>query len=50
MSGVTAAGPLPCGGGSRCTRELFYRANGYEVLRRATAWDGSAYLEMSKRL
>ncbi len=30
--------------------ELFYRANGYEVVRRATAWDGSAYLEMSKRL
>ncbi len=30
--------------------ELFYRANGYEVVRRATAWDGSAYLEMVKRL
>ncbi len=30
--------------------EAFYRANGYELLRRATAWDGSAYLEMSRRL
>ncbi len=28
----------------------FYRANGYALVRRATAWDGSAYLEMRKRL
>jgi ribosomal protein S18 acetylase RimI-like enzyme len=28
----------------------FYRANGYEIVGRATAWDGSAYLEMTMRL
>ena len=27
----------------------FYLANGYEVVERATAWDGSAYLRMTKR-
>jgi nucleoside-diphosphate-sugar epimerase/GNAT superfamily N-acetyltransferase len=30
--------------------EAFYLANGYRVVRRATAWDGSAYLEMVKGL
>lgn len=29
--------------------EPFYRANGYTLVHRATAWDGSAYLEMVKR-
>jgi hypothetical protein len=29
--------------------EPFYRANGYEIVGTATAWDGSAYLEMIKR-
>lgn len=29
--------------------EPFYRANGYEIVSGATAWDGSAYLEMIKR-
>jgi nucleoside-diphosphate-sugar epimerase len=28
----------------------FYRANGYRVVERATAWDGSGYLEMVKTL
>jgi nucleoside-diphosphate-sugar epimerase/GNAT superfamily N-acetyltransferase len=28
--------------------EGFYAANGYRVVRRATAWDGSGYLEMAK--
>ncbi|GAA2538902.1 hypothetical protein GCM10010435_02720 [Winogradskya consettensis] len=28
----------------------FYRANGYVLDRQAVAWDGSAYLEMSKPL
>lgn len=30
--------------------EAFYRANGYALVRRAVAWDGSAYLEMVKDL
>ena len=30
--------------------EPFYRANGYELIQRAIAWDGSAYLQMRKRL
>lgn len=30
--------------------EPFYRANGYRLLRRATAWDGSTYLEMTRVL
>jgi nucleoside-diphosphate-sugar epimerase/GNAT superfamily N-acetyltransferase len=30
--------------------EPFYRANGYRVVRCATAWDGSAYLEMVKAI
>ncbi|BCJ48022.1 hypothetical protein GCM10010168_23810 [Actinoplanes ianthinogenes] len=30
--------------------EGFYRANGYQVLRRARDWDGSSYLEMRKPL
>jgi GNAT superfamily N-acetyltransferase len=29
--------------------EPFYRAAGYELVRRATAWDGSGYLEMIRR-
>jgi GNAT superfamily N-acetyltransferase len=30
--------------------EPFYRARGYQLVRRAQAWDGSAYLEMVKTL
>jgi len=30
--------------------EPFYLANGYRVVRRGTAWDGSAYLEMVKTM
>jgi putative acetyltransferase len=30
--------------------EPFYRARGYRLVRRATAWDGSAYLEMARDL
>jgi len=30
--------------------EAFYRAAGYEVVSRAVAWDGSGYLEMSRKL
>jgi ribosomal protein S18 acetylase RimI-like enzyme len=30
--------------------EPFYRAIGYTVVRRATAWDGSGYLEMTRPL
>jgi ribosomal protein S18 acetylase RimI-like enzyme len=30
--------------------EPFYRARGYQLVRRAQAWDGSAYLEMTKGL
>jgi ribosomal protein S18 acetylase RimI-like enzyme len=30
--------------------EPFYRARGYQLVRRAQAWDGSAYLEMIKGL
>ena len=28
----------------------FYRANGYRLVRRAIAWDGSTYLEMIRTL
>jgi ribosomal protein S18 acetylase RimI-like enzyme len=30
--------------------EPFYRARGYQLVRRAQAWDGSAYLEMTRTL
>jgi GNAT superfamily N-acetyltransferase len=30
--------------------EPFYRACGYQLVRRAQAWDGSGYLEMTKSL
>jgi GNAT superfamily N-acetyltransferase len=30
--------------------EPFYRARGYQLVRRAQAWDGSAYLEMIRSL
>jgi ribosomal protein S18 acetylase RimI-like enzyme len=30
--------------------EPFYRARGYQLVRRAQDWDGSAYLEMTKGL
>jgi ribosomal protein S18 acetylase RimI-like enzyme len=30
--------------------EPFYRARGYQLVRRAQAWHGSAYLEMTKSL
>jgi ribosomal protein S18 acetylase RimI-like enzyme len=30
--------------------EPFYRARGYQLVRRAQAWDGSAYLEMTRDL
>ena len=30
--------------------EPFYQARGYQLVRRAQAWDGSAYLEMTKGL
>jgi hypothetical protein len=30
--------------------EGFYLARGYRLVRRGTAWDGSAYLEMEKDL
>ena len=30
--------------------EPFYRARGYQLVRRAQAWDGSAYLEMTRSL
>jgi ribosomal protein S18 acetylase RimI-like enzyme len=30
--------------------EPFYRARGYQLVRRAQAWDGSAYLEMVRTL
>jgi GNAT superfamily N-acetyltransferase len=30
--------------------ELFYRAAGYRLVRPAVAWDGSGYLEMTRRL
>jgi hypothetical protein len=30
--------------------ESFYRAAGYDLVRRAVAWDGSGYLEMTRAL
>ena len=30
--------------------EPFYRARGYQLIRRAQAWDGSSYLEMTRVL
>jgi GNAT superfamily N-acetyltransferase len=30
--------------------EPFYRARGYQLVRRAQAWDGSTYLEMARTL
>jgi RimJ/RimL family protein N-acetyltransferase len=45
-----AAGVSPILAGVALHAQGFYLARGYHVVRRGTAWDGSAYLEMRKEL
>jgi GNAT superfamily N-acetyltransferase len=46
----TRTGATRIEAGVALNAEPFYRARGYQLVRRAQDWDGSAYLEMIKSL